>query len=388
MSSHAWSIAKKSSASLSLLVVLAIGVGIFTYMQNVKIRTSTDWNYHTYDVMAQLEDVAQGVLNQEAALRGYLLTADTAFLPRFEKNRKQAEDGLAGAKALTADNPAQQQTADELAQAMAAWHSTITDKQIELVRSTTGVEEARRMERAREGKPLLTKINELTELMASREESLLSVRKATADDAMSASTLAALVGSALSALGAIAIALFVGRSIASPIRAMTAAMNKLAEGDNTVIIPSAGRGDEIGAMSKAVQVFKDNALEKVRLEEEATALKQRQEAQRDRQTAIDNSKAEDLRTFVHAVDDGFNALSSGDLTVRMNQAVAPEFEPIRAKFNDSVAKLEEAIGSVVTSVSSIRNGLSEITVASNDLAQRTEQQAASLEETVAALSAR
>jgi methyl-accepting chemotaxis protein len=175
-------------------------------------------------------------------------------------------------------------------------------------------------------------------------------------------------------------------SITRPINRLANGMARLSSGDLTVEIEGQTRGDEIGVMAKAVQIFKDNALEKVRLEEEATALKQRQEAQRDRQTAIDNSKAEDLRTFVHAVEDGFNALSIGDLTVRMNQAVAPEFEPIRSKFNDSVAKLEEAIGSVVTSVSSIRNGLGEITVASNDLAQRTEQQAASLEETVAALS--
>jgi len=119
--------------------------------------------------------------------------------------------------------------------------------------------------------------------------------------------------------------------------------------------------------------------------QETERLSREREAEQNRQAALDNSKAEDLRAFVGAVEVGFERLSAGDLTVRMAAPVAAEFEPIRAKFNDSVAKLEDAIGNVVTSIASIRSGLGEINTASNDLAQRTEQQAASLEETVAAL---
>ncbi|WP_419730728.1 hypothetical protein [Lichenicola sp.] len=39
---------------------------------------------------------------------------------------------------------------------------------------------------------------------------------------------------------------------------MTATMRALANRDMTAIIPGAGRGDEIGAMAAAVQVFKDS----------------------------------------------------------------------------------------------------------------------------------
>ncbi len=45
-----------------------------------------------------------------------------------------------------------------------------------------------------------------------------------------------------------------------------ATMTKLAAGDTCVAIPSLGRTDEIGDMAKAVQVFKDNAIAKARLE--------------------------------------------------------------------------------------------------------------------------
>ena len=72
------------------------------------------------------------------------------------------------------------------------------------------------------------------------------------------------------------------RRVVRPLGAMTAAMGKLAEGDTTVEVPARGQQDEIGEMAAAVQVFKDNAIERVRLEaaqqEEQAAKERRAEA--------------------------------------------------------------------------------------------------------------
>ncbi|MEF2554578.1 methyl-accepting chemotaxis protein, partial [Aurantimonas sp. A2-1-M11] len=139
------------------------------------------------------------------------------------------------------------------------------------------------------------------------------------------------------------------------------------------------------AVSEAGTAAREGQDRAEALNREAAELREaeaRKEAQRAR---LDDARAEDLRAFVGIVEVGFERLSAGDLTVRMQDKVAAEFEPIRAKFNASVAALETAIGHVVTSIASIRTGLGEINTASNDLAHRTEQQAASLEETVAAL---
>jgi methyl-accepting chemotaxis protein len=59
--------------------------------------------------------------------------------------------------------------------------------------------------------------------------------------------------------------LFLIGGIATPIRAMTAAMGKLAARDMTVDIPSTGRRDEIGQMAGTVQVFKDGLIDADRL---------------------------------------------------------------------------------------------------------------------------
>src|SRR3546814_618604 len=63
-----------------------------------------------------------------------------------------------------------------------------------------------------------------------------------------AGTLAAVV------LGLV-LSVVVGRGIAKPILAMTAAMDHLAKGDKTTEIPAQGRTDEVGLMATAVQVF-------------------------------------------------------------------------------------------------------------------------------------
>ncbi|WP_428377047.1 methyl-accepting chemotaxis protein [Lichenicoccus sp.] len=50
------------------------------------------------------------------------------------------------------------------------------------------------------------------------------------------------------------------RHISRPIAAMTTAMRRLADRDGSTEVPSLGRGDEIGGMAGAVQVFKDNMI--------------------------------------------------------------------------------------------------------------------------------
>ncbi len=74
------------------------------------------------------------------------------------------------------------------------------------------------------------------------------------------------------------------RTIALPLKANIGAMRQLAEGDLTVMIPPDERADEIGEITKALAVFKANALERLRLEETQHA---EQMARNRRQAAMD-----------------------------------------------------------------------------------------------------
>lgn len=86
--------------------------------------------------------------------------------------------------------------------------------------------------------------------------------------------------SALALAGGLLVAWLINRAITRPVVAMTAAMGRLAEGDETVDIPARGRRDEIGRMAEAVQVFKENLVRTRQMEEAAKLAEERAELER------------------------------------------------------------------------------------------------------------
>jgi methyl-accepting chemotaxis protein len=87
-------------------------------------------------------------------------------------------------------------------------------------------------------------------------------------------------GAAIVAMMIGLLATMIGRSVARPMRAMTAFMTDLAAGDLAREVPGAKRRDEIGAMAAAVQVFKDNLIHTRRLEAETAEARLAAEEQR------------------------------------------------------------------------------------------------------------
>ena len=70
--------------------------------------------------------------------------------------------------------------------------------------------------------------------------------------------------------------------IARPLARMIERMKALANGDHSVEIDGVDRRDEIGEMAAAVEVFKINAIQRVRAEKEAAEQRAAAEAQRER----------------------------------------------------------------------------------------------------------
>ena len=192
-------------------------------------------------------------------------------------------------------------------------------------------------------------------------------------------------------LGAIGLAcaascvLIVLRGVIRPIQVMTGSMSSLASGNIDLEIPSAERKDEIGRMAEAVAVFRNNALERARLEQEAEANRSLSEKER---MAREEQKAREAADTSFAVDnlaDALSRLSDGDVSFRISQPFVAHLDKVRENFNGSAEKLQSALSRVAENARGIDAGANEIRSAADDLAKRTEQQAASVEETAAAL---
>jgi methyl-accepting chemotaxis protein len=175
------------------------------------------------------------------------------------------------------------------------------------------------------------------------------------------------------------------RLIAGPITALAGVMRKLAAQDFSARIEGTERGDEIGLMARAVQVFKDAGVKKRELEAEAESFQRNLDQQiRDVKAQADAASAEQ-KTVVDIVTAALARLAQGDLTVRISQAVSGSYEAVKADFNGAVEKLQAAMRGIAANTSGVKAGAAEITSASDDLSRRTEQQAASIEQTAAAL---
>jgi methyl-accepting chemotaxis protein len=85
------------------------------------------------------------------------------------------------------------------------------------------------------------------------------------------SFLIALGGLIAVAIASVGLVMVVRRRVCRPIVELTGMMSRLASGDVAGEIPGSERGDEIGAMAAAVQVFKDNMIKADRLAAEKEA---------------------------------------------------------------------------------------------------------------------
>jgi methyl-accepting chemotaxis protein len=88
---------------------------------------------------------------------------------------------------------------------------------------------------------------------------------------------------------------------------------------------------------------------------------------------------------VNKIAGALSALAEGDLEQRIAEPLTVELDKIRVDFNRALDKLQQTMKSIAVNADAVREGAKEITNASDDLSRRTEQQAASIEETAAAL---
>ncbi|AYG69736.1 MULTISPECIES: methyl-accepting chemotaxis protein [unclassified Rhizobium] len=180
-------------------------------------------------------------------------------------------------------------------------------------------------------------------------------------------------------------ALVSARGIAAPIERLRARMVSLADGHTEEPVAGIERKDEVGQMAAAVSVFRDSAIERIRLEQEAAAgrsLSEKERLEREAQKAKD---AADAQFAVDSLANGLGELSNGNLVYRIEQPFVAHLDRLRADFNASMTKVEETLVAVGQGGQAIAAGANQIRSAAEDLSKRTEQQAASVEETAAAL---
>jgi methyl-accepting chemotaxis protein len=171
---------------------------------------------------------------------------------------------------------------------------------------------------------------------------------------------------ALAALAAIFIGFALVRGIAGPLGRMTGVMRRLAERDMAAEIPGIGRGDEIGAMAAAVQVFKDGMIRADQLASEQEAVKAAAAAA---QKAALNRTADAFEATVGGL---VAMLSSGATEL---QATAGAMSSTAAQTNQQAASVAQAAEEASAGVQTVAAAAEELTSSIREISRQVAQSA-------------
>jgi len=161
----------------------------------------------------------------------------------------------------------------------------------------------------------------------------------------------------------IVLSVLIARSIVQPVKAMTAAMGRLAGGDKTIEIPARDRSDEIGAMAAAVQVFKDNAIRVEQLTAEQEEQKRRSEAER--------------RAALHQMANNFEAQVGG--VVNAVTAAAVQLQAASRQMAANATETSAQATTVASAAEQASTNVQTVASASEELAASINEIAAQME---------
>jgi methyl-accepting chemotaxis protein len=245
------------------------------YWQRASLEQSLDWTSHTHEVLEEVDGLSLAMVNQETGLRGFMITGVEDSLTPYKNGLRSYQEHLVNARKLTADNSEQQKRLAEVEAAVSEWHTKVANVAIAHMAKAETRDLAHELERTGAGRKSFGSIRSKLEEVASAERALLERRSEEKSASLAAITYAIVIGMTLMVVVTIGFVMLLTRAISKPVADLTSAMGALASGDLATEVPGTDRGDEIGSMAQAVQVFKDNMIsadalraEQMRSEEE------------------------------------------------------------------------------------------------------------------------
>jgi methyl-accepting chemotaxis protein len=254
-------------ATLVLIIAALAGVTLFEINSS---RTRVEDTTRINGVALDIEALRQQVSNQQAAVRGLLLSGNRQYIADYEAAKEEYSKLLNSLSSRLTVGEAK----DYMSKAsglIATWQNDIVARQINLMRNPLTVDEARVLEANGYGERMLGEANgQLTELNLLATD-LIGRNEAAVASAFNVTFMVLMIGTAIALVFA-GVAWFVlSQAIATPINGMAAFMGRLAEGDYDDETANQNRGDEVGAMAKAVEFFRQRLIENREMQARAAA---------------------------------------------------------------------------------------------------------------------
>jgi CheY-like chemotaxis protein len=260
---------RKILIAIGAMLLLFVIAGLVT-LQSVSSQVSSGyWTRHTYEVKLKLADTVRALQASQIGARGYLLTLQPEELAAFQQANHDLTENIRQLRQLTSDNPLQQARIDQLESMSIKWQQEMVSKAIDAVKDiTTSDAAAAALQRGSIQSSYLSHLSvRVSDLLAvikqmdEQESNLLGEREHLEHRDVLEVEVVTWVTLLLSLALGISVITMTFRLITRPILRMTDLMTRLAAHDHSVEIRQLERRDEIGEIARALQVFKQMAIE-------------------------------------------------------------------------------------------------------------------------------
>ncbi|AVS64917.1 chemotaxis protein [Paracidovorax avenae] len=202
--------------AFGLVIAIFIAVATSALVTSRSLAEAESWNEHTYQVLDRSNTLLGSMVNMETGARGFLLSGDDKFLEPWTTGTQEFTKTLPDIKALTADNPVQQRRLDDM-KARETEFTSVMSGLIQARRDVTAGSKTMQDFIAQfaqgKDKAAMDGFRALQKELDQTESSLLAERKAGVDRMRGINTTVILAGSALAVALAIALGVWVTRSI-------------------------------------------------------------------------------------------------------------------------------------------------------------------------------
>ncbi len=355
-------IGAKIYAVVAILSALTLGVSLFMNhtISNIDAQYSAMLN-NDVTFALKLERMRGDLANMGRQVNNVLLLQDPSGLPALTKAIGDIQTAVAesGAIITRLAKPEHKDKVNRLSTLVGAVKTT-------LPKVFAAKEKGDHAEAAaiygKEGRPLLVEVYSiaaaLSDEVAAGVDRHSQALSAQTDRTMFTTMTTAV---ALIALVGVLAVLLVVVGIRRPLTALNTVMERLAAGDAAAIVTGTDRGDELGAMARTVEVFKENMLRARQLEEEAKQAELQAAAEKRANTlALARSFEDRVGAIVNAVGSSATELqaTSSQLAVTVNQ--------VSAQCANVAAASEQASANVQT----VAAASEELSASINDLSDR------------------
>ena len=233
----------------------ALGLGIFTtiaalaYRNTQQLIERSEWQTHTYEVLAELRALEIQLATAESGVRGYVIVGDQRYMSPYDDAVKGIDQTLEDLQRLTQDNLKQQQRLGELEplfrERIQVFKQSIT------LRQQGGVAAVQRFATTSggRGRELTETIRGVIAQMEAEERNLLNLRTAETDAAARQTLDSIIYGFPIYCLLLALIGYALARHISRPLEKISNVADQVGTGDLTMRVPIADRQDEIGILA-------------------------------------------------------------------------------------------------------------------------------------------